>query len=281
MSKRQRVYIVLISGKAYAGKTTLAQSLERRIKSTQAAACELTPFAYQLKLEYSMHTDTPMQDMCTPGIKEKHRPALVTRAAEMLEQDPEYYARLLYDLQLYPTIQEGMKEGGHTPLIFLIDDHRYEAERRFLEACEVPGVTIVVRTVRVNASAAVRRARSGRQEDSEEGPSETSLDDMPADYWSLGVIQNDSTQPMDLVERSRHVFASLCKSLLVTDQQRDAYQEAELNHAETEHRVVMQLASCMSIDGGSSFISWQNTLEREARAGCVQHTTDLMGSPLK
>ncbi len=165
----QRVWI-LISGKSYAGKDTVADEFVKHVPGKRAS------FAVLAKEEFCAQTHLDITRMlCDRDYKERHRKQLIAYAMGKRAVDPDYFVRAL-EAQL-----------ANEPLV-IISDYRFPSEADYLRSRE----NLQVFCVRVVASSESRRERGWIANPSiDDGVSECNLD---GGTFDLCVINNGSLE---------------------------------------------------------------------------------------
>lgn len=155
-----RMIIYLISGKRYSGKDYIAKKIESEFKNVF-----VTSFAKALKkevsLKYGLDFERLMHDR---KYKEQSRLLLINHATFMKETyGQEYWVRLLLR-----DINYGIND-------IIITDWRFKAEYEYLNK------TYPIVTIRINSTNEQRKNRGWLENPTDEGVSETELDEFPFD----------------------------------------------------------------------------------------------------
>lgn len=184
------IFVVLFSGKRFAGKTTSASVFESQfVKLRQAHAPDLyartvrVSLGMAVKEQYADENKIPLEALITQGpTKAQHLAGLIAIAERERARDPQHWARLAWQRACY-------KFSSTHPNLVVIDDHRQPEEREFFQT--LPGVGVCA--IRVSASAVAFVDRGMKYDVAiDRGPTETGLDTVPEEYWAARVENSGS-----------------------------------------------------------------------------------------
>ena len=164
--KQPRFEVVVLSGKRFSGKTTLANALVERVR--EGGGVQLLHLSGALKRAYwAQTTDAEAAaDSERREVKERHRAAMIAFGEEARARDPYHWCRLAW--------RDGVVEGGARRI--LVSDARRPVDLDFFRSL---GACVHVRVQCTDAE----RVRRGWVWEAvvDEGASECGLDDSPAD----------------------------------------------------------------------------------------------------
>jgi phosphomevalonate kinase len=175
---------VLVSGKRYAGKDTVADALARVLGSDVTRAS----FAHAVKSDVAQQYGLSLERLLTDAAyKEHHRALLISHATDMRARDRSYWVRKA-------------REGTRNPMT-IVSDWRFPDEVDWFRSNEPRTMPF---TVRVNASDETRCARGWVPGPVDVDPSECSLDGAAFDYE----IDNNGSMA-ELEEAVRRLAATI------------------------------------------------------------------------
>lgn len=170
MATASCVYM-LVSGKRYAGKDTVADALARMLKGGCRSVARVS-FASAVKADVAARHGLDLgRLMCDAAYKEQYRELLISHATSMRAADEDYWVR-----SAYATADRA------APSDIIVSDWRFPNEAQWLRNA---GARVV--TIRVMASDEARIARGWVPSAVDSDPSECLLDGSAFDY----VIENN------------------------------------------------------------------------------------------